>query len=332
MKTLICAATLAMAAANAASADEVELKFATVTPSSAASVREFYRPWTARVNEQGKGVVKIDLREGSALATSRTAYARVMNDVVQIVYTLFTYVSGKFPQSEVAGLPLSDSAEKASVALWRLYKTGTLDAEYDEAHPLMFISLPQSVLHLAKEPKTLDNLQGLKLIAPGRFTASVASKLGATPLTLTTAQIYESLQRGVSDGATVTWNAYQIYKFSEVTKFHVDFPLGSAAGMVFMAKKRYEALPEAVRKVIDANSGEPATRAYGKFWEDDDNKGRAEAKADPGRTVAELTPAQRENWEAKVKAALDEWVRQTPGGDKVLAKYNALLADVAAGK
>jgi TRAP-type C4-dicarboxylate transport system substrate-binding protein len=102
--------------------------------------------------------------------------------------------------------------------------------------------------------------------------------------------------------------------------------------MVFMAKKRYAALPEPVRKVLDANSGEATTRAYGKFWEDDDNKGRNEAKADPRRTVAALTPAQHANWSAKVQQTLDEWVQQTPGGDKVLAKYNALLVDVKAGK
>jgi TRAP-type C4-dicarboxylate transport system substrate-binding protein len=331
MRQIILAAAFA-GAAQAAAAEPVELKFATVSPATAASVREFYVPWTARVNEQGKGVVAIDLRPGNSLATSNTAYARVVNDVVQIVYTLFTYVSGKFPHSEVAALPLSDSAEQSSVALWRLYKTGMLDKEYDETHPLMFISLPQSVLHLAKAPKTLDNLQGLKLIAPGRITASATSKLGATPLTLTTAEIYESLQRGVADGATVTWNAYQIYKLGEVTRFHVDLPLGSAAGMVFMGKKRYDALPDAARKVIDANSGEEATRAYGKFWEDDDNKGRREAKSDPRRTVAELTPAQRANWEKQVKATLDEWVQATPGSDKVLAKYRALLDEVKAGK
>jgi TRAP-type C4-dicarboxylate transport system substrate-binding protein len=331
MKKIALAVAFACAAQTGA-AEEVELKFATVTPATAASVREFYVPWTEKVNEQGKGVVKIDLRPGPTLATSNTAYARLVNDVVQIVYTLFTYVSGKFPHSEVAALPVSDSAEHASVALWRLYKSGMVDAEFDETHPLMFISLPQSVLHLATAPKTLDNLQGLKLIAPGRITASVTSKLGATPLTLTTAQIYESLQRGVADGATVTWNAYQIFKFAEVTKFHVDVPLGSAAGMVFMGKKRYGALPEAARKVIDANSGEATTRAYGKFWEDDDNKGRAEAKADSRRTVAQLNPQQQAHWAAKVQQTLDEWVQQTPGGDKVLARYKALLADVKAGK
>jgi TRAP-type C4-dicarboxylate transport system substrate-binding protein len=102
--------------------------------------------------------------------------------------------------------------------------------------------------------------------------------------------------------------------------------------MVFMGRKRYDALPEAARKVIDANSGEEATRAYGKFWEDDDNKGRREAKSDPRRTVAELTPAQRANWEKQVKATLDEWVQATPGSDKVLAKYRALLDEVKAGK
>jgi TRAP-type C4-dicarboxylate transport system substrate-binding protein len=331
MKKIALAAAL-VCAAQAAAADEVELKFATVSPATAAAVREFYIPWSARVNEQGAGAVKIDLRPGNSLATSNTAYARVINDVVQIVYTLFTYVSGKFPLSEVAALPHSETSDLTSVALWRLYKSGMLDAEYDEAQPLMFVSLPQSILHLAKAPKSIDNLNGLRIIAPGKITASSVTKLGATPLTLTTAEIYESLQRGVADGAAVTWTAYQIYKFVDVTRYHVDQALGSAAGMVLMAKKRYAALPEAARKVIDANSGEEMTRAYGKFWEDDDNKGRNAAKADPRRTVVQLSPAQHANWSAKVQATQDEWVRQTPGADKVLAKYNALLAEVKAGR
>jgi TRAP-type C4-dicarboxylate transport system substrate-binding protein len=315
-----------------ASAEEVELKFATVSPATAAAVREFYTPWSQRVNEQGAGIVKIDLRPGNSLATSNTAYSRVINDVVQIVYTLFTYVSGKFPLSEVAALPHSETADLTSVALWRLYKSGMLDAEYDEAQPLMFISLPQSILHLAKAPKSIDNFNGLRIVAPGKITASSVTKLGATPLTLTTAEIYEALQRGVADGAAVTWTAYQIYKFPEVTRYHVDEALGSAAGMVLMAKKRYAALPEGAREVIDANSGEEMTRAYGRFWEDDDNKGRNEAKADPRRTIAKLSPAQRTNWSAKVQATVDEWVRQTPGADKVVAKYNALLAELKAGR
>jgi TRAP-type C4-dicarboxylate transport system substrate-binding protein len=331
MRALAIGILLSLGAATA-SAEEVELKFATVSPATAAAVREFYTPWSAKVNEQGAGVVKIDLRPGNSLATSNTAYARVMNDVVQIVYTLFTYVSGKFPLSEVAALPHSETADQTSVALWRLYKSGLLDKEYDEAQPLYFISLPQSILHLAKAPKTIDNLNGLRIIAPGKITASSVQKLGATPLTLTTAEIYESLQRGVSDGAAVTWTAYQIYKFVDVTRYHVDQSLGSAAGMVLMAKKRYAALPEPARKVIDANSGEEMTRAYGKFWEDDDNKGRNEAKADSRRTVAQLSPAQSANWSTKVQASLDEWVQQTPGGDKVLAKYNEILAQVKAGK
>jgi hypothetical protein len=54
-----------------------------------------------------------------------------MNDVMHIGFELHNYVSGKFNYSEVAALPfMAETGEQASVALWRLYKTGVLDKEY----------------------------------------------------------------------------------------------------------------------------------------------------------------------------------------------------------
>ena len=63
------------------------------------------RPWAERINEQGKGVVKIDIRDGLALANLTNAYERVVNDVVQIAWTLPGYVAGKFPRTQVTSLP-----------------------------------------------------------------------------------------------------------------------------------------------------------------------------------------------------------------------------------
>ena len=74
-------------------------------------------------------------------------------------------VSGKFPRSDVGSLPfMARSSAEGSAALWRLYRSGLLDAEYDSIHPLMLVAMTPSGIHLAHPLKSLDNLGGAKLI------------------------------------------------------------------------------------------------------------------------------------------------------------------------
>jgi TRAP-type C4-dicarboxylate transport system substrate-binding protein len=285
------------------------------------------------VNAQGAGVLKLDLREGTTIANITNAYPRVMNDVTHIAFTLFNYIAGKFPLAEVGALPfVADNAEQGSVALWRMYASGMLDAEFDEAKPLMLIGLPQSLLHLAKPPKSLDDLSGLKVIGATQMTALSAKYLGTTPLTLSSPEVYEAIMRGTADGSVLSWNPYFSFKLGEVTTYHVDAPLGTAAGMLFMSKKTYNGLSAEAKKVLDRHSGEAASRDWGKWWDGDNEKGRQSAKSDSKHTVVTLDPAMRAKWSKKLDGAIEEWGKNRPGIEKVQIEFRRLVAEVKAGK
>ena len=133
MRFMAFAGAVLVALGVPAHADETTLIFATINPPNAHMNTEFLHPWAARINEEGKGIIKIDLRDSPTVATIFNAYDRVLDDVVQIAFQLHNYVNGKFPLSSVATLPLADKAEDRSVALWRLYRSGALKAEYDRS-------------------------------------------------------------------------------------------------------------------------------------------------------------------------------------------------------
>src|SRR5262249_54153116 len=103
---------------------------------------------------------------------------------------------------------------------------------------------------------------------------------------------------------------------------------------VFMSKKRWDALPAAARKVIEDNSGEPVSRAFGRFWEGEVSRGK-EIAATKGvgdkRTVVKLSPQQEKVWRDKVQADADEWARNYPNGVKTLVAFRDILAKVKAG-
>jgi len=327
-KSLLIAAGLSVATLPMAVADPVALKFAPFASPGQAAYEEFYKPWAEKVTADSQGALTIDLRGGSAIVNNQNVYDRVMNDVVQIGFVLFNYVAGKFPYAEVGALPnMADSAEHGSDALWRLYQSGTLDSEFDQAKPLMLIALPQSIVHLTKAPKSLKDLTGLRIVGPTQLTALGAQRMGAQPITLSSPESYEAMNRGTADGTILSWNVYFSFKIGEVAHYHIDQPMGTAAGMIFMSRKTYDALPAAAKATIDRNSGQAISRAWGKWWDGDNNHNREAAKADPKQTVVTLDAETHAAWAQRLDGAIADWAKTRPGVEKVIAQYRQLLAE-----
>jgi TRAP-type C4-dicarboxylate transport system substrate-binding protein len=314
-------------------AAEETLLFATGLPPVVHLNAQVLHPWAARVNAAGKGALRLDVRDGPTLATPINAYQRVVDDVAQVAWGLQTYAAGKFPRSEVLSLPfVIDKSEDAAVAFWRLYKSGALDAEYDQIVALMVVAFPPGGLHMAKPLRTLDNLNGVKLGTVSRSASQAVAALGGTPISLASQEMYEGVQRGTVDGLVQVWTAFQPFKLAEVTSYHVDTLLGGAPAMVFMAKKRYQALPAAARQAIDDHSGEAQTRLFGAFWDRVNAEGRNAVAASGKHKIVTLSPEQNAAWQSRLAAITADWVKTQPDGEKILAAFRRHLADVKAGK
>ena len=172
-------------AARAASADETTLIFATANPGETHPNALFMHPWAQSVNADGKGVVTIDVRDGTAIANATNAYDRVLDDVIQIGWILQNDVNGKFPRSDVGTLPfMARGSAQGSNALWRLYQSGLLDAEYDTIHPLMLVAMTASGIHMSHPLKSVDSLGGAKLIVASKVNADAITLLGGSPLSI----------------------------------------------------------------------------------------------------------------------------------------------------
>ncbi len=330
--SLIAAGIIALFSLPPAKADEIKLIFADVVPPGSVIDSKVVAPWAARVNEQGKGILSVDVRSGPALADFSNIYDRALNDVIQIGWEIQAAVGGKFPLTNVVGLPLlTDNSVDSSTAFWRVYKAGLMNSEYDQVVPIMLVTLPPSAFHFAKPLKSLDALTGQKLIVPSKVAGDALTALGGSPLSLPLTDMYTSIQRGTADGTMVAWVAFNPWKLADVTTYHVDVAFGGAAGMIFMAKAKYNALSPEARKIIDANSGEAQSRAFGQAMADEDKVQRAAVKALPNQTFAELSPAQLASWEKKVAPTIDQWTTANKGADTVLARFKTELAALKAG-
>jgi TRAP-type C4-dicarboxylate transport system substrate-binding protein len=327
-KTVIAALALLTAGAAEAQAQEpVNLLMTSMAPGGSGFSTRFFQPWANQIMTDSQGTLKVEVRDGYAIANFGNVIDRVANDVVQIGWSM-QGTQGRFPLTEVAAIPFeADTATQASLALWRVYKQGgPLADEYKGLKPLALGTFPMNGLHYAKKPKTLDNLDGLKLRAASKSQGEWITKLGGAPISMDSNDIYSALQRGLIDATLQAWSAFGPLHLAEVTNQHLDVAFGTSTIMLFMAEKKYTALPDAGRKAVDAHAYEPRTLAWGRFIDSTAAETGKQVLALPGHERLTLSAAQLDAWRKRVQPVTDEWIKANPGAAELLAKYRAELA------
>jgi TRAP-type transport system periplasmic protein len=331
MKTGLAACGLALVLAVTASAlaqagEPVALKFGFYPPAMSYVNTLGLTPWVNEVNKASDGTLAIKLYAGPTLGSERNMYDRTLAGVAQIGYSTLGPMASRFPRAQVTGLPfLSDDTGKSAVAFWRIFKRGLLGHEFDKVKVLALFNFPTAYVHTNKPIKTLDDLQGLKIAVSSRVAADVMVALGASPVTLAPTEYYEGLQRGLADGTAVSWTAVKTFKLDEVTKYHLEVPLGEAPVFVFMNKAAYAGLPAKAKHAIDEHSGEAFSKILGT---NNEAQGRAESKVVAGKsghTVTKLSPEQYKLWKARIEPVIAAWTKHAPDGAKVLAGYREEL-------
>jgi TRAP-type C4-dicarboxylate transport system substrate-binding protein len=304
------------------------LIFATASPPQGPISTVVFDGWAAAINADGAGAVEIDVRHGFTMANPGNFYDRVKDGVVPISWGIMTTIGGRFPLTSVVELPwLTADAETASVAFWRLYAEGHLDAEFHDIVPLFLTVFPQSQVHLSAPIPSLDTLNGARVIAGSQTNSGVIAALGGVPQSINPADAYEAIQRGTADGRFVPWTAFPPFRMDEITSYHIEAPLGSAVGMVFINREVWEGLPDAAREVVMRHSGEDASRALGQFFDRQQAGIRAGIAGRANHTIVAPSDAQVADWQARLAPVTAGWTERTPGGAAVLERFTQLLAE-----
>ena len=160
-------------------------------------------------------------------------------------------------------------------------------------------------------------MAGEKLIIPNKVAGDALQALGGSPLSVPLTDMYPAIQRGTADGTMIAWVAFNPWKLYEVTSYHVDTAFGGAAGMIFMSRAKYNALPPAAKKIIDENSGEALSRNFGKVMAGENEVQRQSVMKMPKQTFVTPTAVQLAGWQQKVTPVIEQWTKVVPDGTRV---------------
>ena len=131
-----------------------------------------------------------------------------------------------------------------------------------------------------KQVRTLEDFKGLKVRVLGGPPTEMAKALGAVPTLIPMPDVYQSLDKGVVDGAAAPWEAVQGFRLYEVAKNYTIAPFYVAYFSVCANKQKWQSLPKDVRDAIMSVSGLPGAKFWGKNFFDTAEEGVIErAKA-----------------------------------------------------
>lgn len=329
VRTAFAAIALVLASAGLAAAQDVTLRLHQFLPATSTVPRDGIAPWAKAIEDQSGGRIKIELYPSMQLGgTPPQLFDQARDGVVDLIWTVLGYTPGRFPKSEVFETPfMVTTAEATSRAFERYVEQYAMD-EFADVKLIAVHTHGPGLFHMKDPVTTLADLKGKKVRGGSRIINEMLQSLGAQPIGMPVPQVPESLSRGVIDGATLPWEVTTTLKTSELVHNHTEFSgthgLYTQTFALVMNKAAYEALPDDLKAVIDANSGVEVAAAFGRAMDAGDVVGRKAAE-DLGNKIVTLDPDETARWKQAAQPTIDKWIGATPDGQTLYDAAKALV-------
>lgn len=338
---LVLAAAVSVAAVPSAGADEgaatepeVTLKLHHFLPPSSNTHANFLAPWAEKVEAASNGRIEIEIYPSMQLGGRPPQLIdQVRDGVVDLVWTLPSYTSGRFPIASVFELPFMVSNAEATSQALSTFAERHLRAEFSSVHPLVFHVHDRGTLHLKDHRVTeIADMEGAKIRAPGRYVGEALKALGASPVFMPVPQVPEAVSRGVIDGAALPYEVADDLKIPDLVDSHTEVhgPRGlyTAVFLLAMNKQAYAELPPDLQDVIDVHSGRPTAKWAGQVWDQAERRARVNAIAS-GNQFDIIQDESYERWRAATQPVHAQWVEDMNArgldGRKLLEDAKALV-------
>ncbi|MDO8360587.1 MAG: TRAP transporter substrate-binding protein, partial [Devosia sp.] len=262
-----------------------------------------------------------------------TLFDQAKDGVVDIIWTVLGYTPGRFPKSEVFELPfMATDPASTSVAFQKYVEANAMD-EFAGVHLIAVHTHGPGLFHTKSPVTKLEDLKGMKIRGGSRIISDMLGRLGAEPIGMPVPAVTEALSKGVIDGTTIPWEVTPSLKVAELVKNHTGF--SGANGLYtqtfgfVMNLDKYNALPDDLKAIIDANSGVEVARAFGEAMAAGDVRGLKIA-TDLGNNIITLDDAETARWKAAAQATIDQWFTDAAAagidGKALYAKATELVA------
>lgn len=304
---LVFALTVGITVAPAAAADPIKLTYSNFFPPGHIQSK-LAEAWCKEVEKRTGGQVVVEYFPGQTLTKATQVYDGVVTGLSDIGLALFAYTRGRFPVMAAVDLPLGyKSGKAATMVVNDVYKK--FDPKELQDTKVMYLHAHgPGVLHTKGKPvKKLEDLKGMKLRGHGT-SALIVKALGATPVPMPMPELYQSLQKGVVEGALYPLEVNKGWRMGEVTDYTTAcFSIAyTSSFFVVMNKSKWASLPDDAKAAIEEINAEWIVK-HGEAWDSSDMEGY-QYSLTLGHDIFGLDEKESARWKAAVAPVIDEYI------------------------
>lgn len=327
------AAALALAAAlsafgvpRPAAAADITLTYAFFAPASTFPGKQMEH-WAAEVEKRTGGKVEVQTFPGGTLLGAREMYDGVRRGVADIGLGAPAYDPGRFPLSAGYTLPLGlHSATQACLTYYDVIQE-MKPKEFEGYKIITLFTNEPSSIQSRRPVRSMADLRGMKLRAVGS-AVPVMEALGAAPVGMPMPSVPEAVQTGVIDGVVTGREVLHDFKLAENLHYVTDYRLGVVTFAAVMDQKRWERLPDDVKKVIDDLRREMAEWT-GRYYEQTVKRAMEWSKKNHNLEVVPLAAGEAKAWDARLQPLVEEWEREASAEGLPAEKFLERVREIA---
>jgi TRAP-type transport system periplasmic protein len=294
-----------------AGAQVIELKFANYFPPPARHSK-ICEDFLAELEQRTGGKVKGRFFAGGSLLKAPAMFQGVITGIADIGYSHVEYTPGRMPVTEAVGLPLGYPSAWVANQVAQDFYHRFKPAEWKDVEVLWMQTSPVNVMITKKPVRTLEDLKGMTIRAPGTVGDTVKA-LGATPAPTPVMEVYDAMSKGVIDGVNIPFETLKTFRFAEVAKYTTaSWQVGNVYPFyVIMNKNSYKKFTPELKEIFDRLVGEYKERSS-LMWNLIDAEGR-EFAIQQGVEIIDLTPEQAASWKEAAKPVIEDYIKKMAG-------------------
>jgi TRAP-type C4-dicarboxylate transport system substrate-binding protein len=234
-------------------------------------------PLCQDIDKVTAGRVKCNVLPKAPVAAPQT-FDAVRDGLIDLSFTVHGYTPGRFVLTDAVEFPfMANTSAVMSVAYQRIHEA--MLAKADEHKGVVVLSVfthgPGQIYHTSRAIGSVADLKGQKIRVGGGLINDITKSLGAVPLLRPAPEVFEILKTGVADGVFFPKESVGSFKLAPVLK-HATFVPGGLYNVSFVwiaHPAKWNAIPEADRKLIAPLLGEALALRTGRAWDAADEKG-----------------------------------------------------------
>jgi len=276
-------------ATTQASGKTIELKIAHMETTTH-FLHALAQNYAQQIEEKTNGKVHFTIYPSGTLCDPPALYDSVKGGVADIGIGTCGYNPAQFELNSFCtdNMHYAISSKIGTQIYSELYNNNTdLQAEFNGTKILWLAVHSPGNLHVTFPVTKLDDLKGKEIRYPGSLSV-VAKALGMVPVSMSMADTFMSIQKGIVQGCTAPTSELEGHRFAEVTEYTLNLKYYVGARYTIMNTKTWDSLPEDVKAVFNSMT-EWGTANECQGWDNADAKAMEFAKQYQHQYI-DLTP------------------------------------------